>query len=115
MQSTAWFPADEEDKLLAVTRWTAALAPVLKLHCRWQTDVRKELQVKCLPPCAVNMTWGSMMTQSVLSWSRSTGTALSTVTTVPCTAVVAGHVVTSCTSYTDISARLTSNNNNHQC
>lgn len=45
-QSTAWFPATEQDTLLAVARWTAALTPVLKLRCRWQTDVRKELQVK---------------------------------------------------------------------
>ena len=47
-QSTAWFPATEQDTLLAVARWTAALTPVLKLRCRWQTDVRKELQVKPL-------------------------------------------------------------------
>ena len=52
-QSTAWFPATENDTLLAVARWTAALTPVLKLRCRWQTDVRMELQVKLPLPCAV--------------------------------------------------------------
>ncbi|KAL3157166.1 hypothetical protein ABBQ38_001406 [Trebouxia sp. C0009 RCD-2024] len=48
-ESTSWFPADQEDRLLAVARWTAALPPLLKMHCRWQKDVRLELQDRLLP------------------------------------------------------------------
>ena len=60
-QSTAWFPATEQDTLLAVARWTAALTPVLKLRCRWQTDVRKELQAS---PCAA--LWHAVLCYAVL-------------------------------------------------
>lgn len=45
VQCCAWFPAEEEGKLEAVERWNAALAPLLKMHCAWESDVHKQLQV----------------------------------------------------------------------
>ena len=47
LQSASWFPASERDKLVAVARWTAALTPLLRMHCQWQTDF-DTMQVKQL-------------------------------------------------------------------
>ncbi len=45
LQCECWFPEEQQDKLAAVARWTAVLTPLLKMHCRWQTDVHIQLKV----------------------------------------------------------------------
>ncbi len=45
LQCACWFPEEQQDKLAAVARWTAVLTPLLKMHCRWQTDVHIQLKV----------------------------------------------------------------------
>jgi len=58
LQCAAWFPEEEQDKLAAVARWTAALTPLLKMHCRWQTDVHTQLKVRqltCMLLCTAAM------------------------------------------------------------
>ena len=45
LQCACWFPEEQQDKLAAVARWTAVLTPLLKMHCRWQTNVHTQLKV----------------------------------------------------------------------
>ncbi|KAL0031296.1 hypothetical protein WJX79_001422 [Trebouxia sp. C0005] len=47
-QCACWFPEEQQDKLAAVARWTAVLTPLLKMHCRWQTDVHIQLKDRLL-------------------------------------------------------------------
>ncbi|DBB06208.1 TPA: hypothetical protein ACH3X3_009754 [Trebouxia sp. C0006] len=49
LQCACWFPEEQQDKLAAVARWTAVLTPLLKMHCRWQTDVHIQLKDRLLP------------------------------------------------------------------
>lgn len=56
LQCTCWFPEGEQDKLASVARWTAVLTPLLKMHCRWQTDVHIQLQVR------LNLGTGAVLT-----------------------------------------------------
>lgn len=47
-QCACWFPEEQQDKLAAVARWTAVLTPLLKMHCRWQTNVHTQLKDRLL-------------------------------------------------------------------